>query len=199
MLGAPDFEAPDYRAVHRKTGISKSTLRSWVRRERARQRAAEADKVQLELQARGNACNDPRVTPAQRVAIESLAMGRTQKEAAAVAGVRPETISRWKREPGFHAALAEVCAALQEDMRYRLVFLRGRVLDRVAELVPEMGDADAIRLFVALLDRTGFPKREQMEIGGAMGVGHMDLSKVPLEELVAGLGLPRDGRDGGDS
>jgi len=74
------------------------------------------------------------ITPQQEIAILELIAGKTQKEAAASAGVAPETVCRWmKRDAVF---IAELNARRQDLWRAQRDALRGLV----AQAVQVMGD-----------------------------------------------------------
>ena len=75
---------------------------------------------------------------------------RTQKELAEELGVRPETLTRWKREPGFGEAVW--------DLTYRnLEASIGRVSSVLLRQASQ-GDARHLRLFYEVLGKIGSQK-----------------------------------------
>jgi hypothetical protein len=77
----------------------------------------------------------------QRRAIEQLVAGARQEEAAKVAGVNRETISRWlNHDPEFAAELDALNAAMTEGAMRRMASLIDAAIDQVAAL---LNDADA--------------------------------------------------------
>ena len=75
---------------------------------------------------------------------------RTQKELAEEIGVRPETLTRWKREPGFGEAVWELTYRnLESEIGRISSVLRNQALQ---------GDARAIRLFYEILGKIGSQK-----------------------------------------
>ena len=63
------------------------------------------------------------VTPRKRRAIESLLTTGDKSEAAAVAGVRRQTVYRWLRQPAFRQALREAEAEALAGLSLALVNL----------------------------------------------------------------------------
>lgn len=93
-------------------------------------------------------------TPAQAVAVCALASGATHAEAAAAAGVRRETVSRWcSHHPGVKAALLEARAALAEEQAIAVSHVRSRALgliDRSLTGIEAALEADRIDPLAAL-------------------------------------------------
>ena len=75
---------------------------------------------------------------------------RTQKELAAELDVRPETLSRWKREPGFGEAVWELTYRnLESELGRISSVMRSQALQ---------GDTRSIRLFYEVLGKVGSQK-----------------------------------------
>ena len=86
------------------------------------------------------------LTPAQEAVIAALLDGKTQAEAAALAGVVPETISRWKSKDAlFVATWQNRRRQVWESHAQRLRNLAGKALD-VVEAGLEAGDIRAAGL-----------------------------------------------------
>lgn len=71
-------------------------------------------------------------------AISLLARGHNQKQVAQEIGVNEATISRWKRDPAFHAALREMENELYNDA---LNMLKKTLLPAITCLVRNMTEA----------------------------------------------------------
>ena len=86
------------------------------------------------------------LTPAQEAVIAALLDGKTQAEAAALAGVVPETISRWKSKDALFVATWQTRRRqVWESHAQRLRNLAGKALD-VVEAGLEAGDIRAAGL-----------------------------------------------------
>jgi hypothetical protein len=72
------------------------------------------------------------LTPAKQAAVEALATGSSQSEAAAMAGVTREAVNRWaNHDPSFRAALSAYRDALVTEQADRARRIRGRALGLV--------------------------------------------------------------------
>ena len=77
---------------------------------------------------------------------------RTQKEIAAELGLRPETLTRWKKEPGFGEAVW--------DLTYRnLESTIGRVSSVLLRQAMQ-GDTRCLRLFFEVIGKIGAQKKD---------------------------------------
>ena len=86
------------------------------------------------------------LTPAQEAVIAALLDGKTQAEAAALAGVVPETISRWKSKDALFVATWQTRRRqVWESHAQRLRNLAGKALD-VVEKGLDAGDMRAAGL-----------------------------------------------------
>jgi cephalosporin hydroxylase len=86
------------------------------------------------------------LTPSQVLAVSALTGGSTHAEAAQVAGVARETVSRWiARHPAFRATLIESQVALMAEHNLALARLRTRateVADRALTAILDRLDSD---------------------------------------------------------
>lgn len=97
--------------------------------------------------------NEPEVlTPSQDAVIDALLAGKTQAEAAALAGVAAETVSRWKRDNLlFVATWQNRRRQVWDAHAQRLRNLAGRALD-VVEQGLDAGDLRAAALVLKSVD-----------------------------------------------
>ncbi len=86
----------------------------------------------------------------ERAVVAALAAGLTKKEAAATVGVRPETVSRYLRDP-------QVCAAIKEAQDQSLAQITRRMgagsntaLDVLQAVMADAAMAPAVRVRAAL-------------------------------------------------
>ena len=87
------------------------------------------------------------LTPAQEAVIDQLLAGKSQAEAAALAGVAAETVTRWKGNALFMATWQNRRRQVWDAHAQRLRTLAGRALD-----VVEAGlDADDLRAAALVL------------------------------------------------
>jgi hypothetical protein len=184
-----------YASVASSTGILRSTLRSMVRRDRQR-RATCADPSTKERNGTQRddgtgetastcsvvICPDVRVNGRQAVAVEALAVGCSVVEAAKLAGVDQRTVHRWRREPGFRAALEDGRGDYTELARSCLRSLAARALAALGDKIPTMNARELCRMLEMALDRTGIPKTGRIE---QISVSRSPLAHLTDEELDA--------------
>ncbi len=92
------------------------------------------------------------LTPAQEAVIDQLLAGKSQAEAAALAGVAAETVSRWKRDNVlFVATWQNRRRQVWDAHAQRLRNLAGRALD-VVETGLDAGDLRAAALVLKSVD-----------------------------------------------
>ena len=92
------------------------------------------------------------LTPAQEAVIDALLAGKTQADAAALAGVAAETVSRWKRQDAlFVATWQNRRRQVWDAHAQRLRNLAGRALD-VVEQGLDAGDLRAAALVLKSVD-----------------------------------------------
>ena len=90
------------------------------------------------------------LTPAQQLAVESIASGSTHQVAAEHAGVTRETVTRWLGHlPAFQAALGRYRAALLDDQLATARRIRGKALSSIEEAL-DAGEIDPIVVLKAV-------------------------------------------------
>lgn len=95
------------------------------------------------------------LTPGQATAAEALATGSTHAEAAELANVARETVTRWAgHHPAFRAALDLYRTTLATETADRARRLRRKALD-AAEAALEAGTLDPLALLRAVPEPTG--------------------------------------------
>ncbi|MDR0929787.1 MAG: hypothetical protein LBM74_08800 [Oscillospiraceae bacterium] len=86
------------------------------------------------------------LTPKQRLAAELLGMGRTQREAAAQAGVHERTVSNWMRLPEFRQACDEATGAFVQAMRPRAWDVFARHLEDDDKKIAQQAAAQVLKI-----------------------------------------------------
>lgn len=133
----------------------------------------------------------PIITPAQRIAIESIAGGDTRVETCAKAGVCHKTLGRWLDLPHFSEAVDE---EIERNVRWLRKRLRADLEASIDVLRTIRDDVDVpaktrAAAAAALLDRSGLPRASQqtVEVTGPGGgpLRMEDLSALSSEELLA--------------
>ena len=139
---------------------------------------------------------DVRFTPQQRLALESLAVGESNINAAEFAGVVPRTIRKWKRQPGFAAALEDALDEHSEQVRRTLREVAGQALAQLKERLDAgaMDDNELRLLATMALDRTGHGKSSTVEHAGGVTVTHGLEDKTDAELDAELAALEADGR-----
>lgn len=102
------------------------------------------------------------LTPSQVLAVSALTGGSTHAEAAQVAGVARETVSRWiARHPAFRAALVESQVALMAEhtlalsrLRTRATEVADRALTTILDRLDSEGNVDPVATLRAVLPLT---------------------------------------------
>ena len=109
--------------------------------------------MQPETNPKNHEANEVFLTPQQVTALPLLASGAKKKDAAATAGVCPQTISTWLQEPHFSAALRtqrEKLAALASD---RLRDATDAAVNTVVKLMESNSEAIKLKAATYILDR----------------------------------------------
>lgn len=101
------------------------------------------------------------LSPRQQIAIDVLAAGRTQKEAADAADVTRETVNRWKRVPAFTAALNARLAEHRRANGIKAMSVTTRAIEVIEEAI-DGGDVRAARDWIRLV---GVDRIADTEIG----------------------------------
>jgi len=93
------------------------------------------------------------LTQAQLAALPLLAAGAMKKDAAAAAGVCPQTISAWLQEPHFSAVLKAKREELAGLAAERLKEVTGLAVATVIELMESGSETTRLKAATYLLDR----------------------------------------------
>ena len=90
------------------------------------------------------------LTPQQLEAARHLVRGASGAEAAAAANVRPETISRWRRDPAFISELRRLVELAEHgDTRARVEALTPKALDALTDALASTRAPLALRVEAA--------------------------------------------------
>lgn len=135
----------------------------------------------------------PILTPPQRVTIERIASGMTQADIARELKIHPMTISDWKKDPTFRAALDAALDDVLTATRERAKGMAAEALSvlRVLMLNEDNAVPHAVRRQAAsdLLDRCGITAARVVEVsgrdGGAIRIDARDLTTATTEVLEA--------------
>jgi len=90
------------------------------------------------------------LTPRHRAAIESLAKGLSKAQAAEATGIRPETISRYMRNPHFVSALRAAQDATLGQVTRRMNAGASEMLDVLVEIATDAAQSPHVRARAAL-------------------------------------------------
>ena len=94
-------------------------------------------------------------------AIIELAAGADVSKAAEAAGVERETVSRWKQNPDFKAALVKIESETAADATRRLAGLLDKTVDELEALLSKVLDpVDKIRVIRTIL--TCYPRMAEI-------------------------------------
>lgn len=101
------------------------------------------------------------LTPKQSLGIIALARNNTNREAAAEIGVHEDTVSRWRQDANFVAALARAQRPAQQRLTTMIVDrhlkLYQTALDELERLVNE-GESDSVRARAAASILNALPR-----------------------------------------
>jgi transposase len=97
----------------------------------------------------------------QLLAVQMLASGMNGRDIAKELKVRPETLSRWKAEPEFEAAVNYIVVGAQEATRAKLSQLSEQALQVIEDVLNDSEAQASTKLSAAfkVLDRVGTPER----------------------------------------
>lgn len=95
------------------------------------------------------------LSPKQLRVVDMLATGCAVKDAAEDVGVRPETVSRWKQEPAFQAAVDERISAAQEEIHRWLLDLTEKSMMVIDDTLSFGSPAMKLRAAFKVLDLVG--------------------------------------------
>ena len=85
----------------------------------------------------------------KRALVASLAEGRTKQEAAETVGVRPQTVSRYLRDPAVRAALKKAQDEQLDHVAQRMTRGSNRALDVIEEVMTDEAMPSSVRLRAA--------------------------------------------------
>lgn len=105
---------------------------------------------------------DERQIRAARMEAEGVVM----REIAEEVGVTRKTVYRWREIPEYSALVSALLADTQRAARATLKAGAKAAAARVLELVSSEDERIALSAAQTLLDRTGHPKAERVELGG---------------------------------
>ena len=114
------------------------------------------------------------------------AAGSLPQEIAAEIGVHRATIYRWRELPEYGHLVAALLADTQRAARATLKAGAKAAAARVLELVSSEDERIALSAAQTLLDRTGHPKAERVELGGSVETS-ASVTVDPGEALAAML------------
>lgn len=97
--------------------------------------------------------DEVKFSQAQLTALPLLAAGSKKQDAAAAAGVCPQTISAWLQEPHFSAALRTKREQLSRLADERLKEATDRAVATVIELMESSSEATRLKAAIYVLDR----------------------------------------------
>src|SRR5437867_1200794 len=80
-------------------------------------------------------CTPRDLSPAQSQAATLMGLGHRQREVARLLDVANETVCRWQRIPAFKLAVCEAQRELIETIRARHIFVVGKAMDELGELL----------------------------------------------------------------
>ena len=96
-----------------------------------------------------------KLSTSQRAVIASLVAGQTKQEAARAVGIRPETVSRYLRDPLFRGALSAAQDGTLAQVVARMTEGTNQSLDTLAAVMvdPEMPPAVRVRAALGWLEQ----------------------------------------------
>ena len=98
---------------------------------------------------------DETVNLKQAACILHMLAGDSQRTIAQLLSIDESTISRWKQDPGFLAALGKAQADVQSATVERLRGLQGKALDALADLLDSIEPKIRLSAASAILERSG--------------------------------------------
>ena len=123
---------------------------------------------------------DERQIRAARMEAEGIVM----REIAAAVGVNRKTLYRWREVPGYTAFVASLIEDTQRAARDTLRAGATDAAKRIRELMRSEDERIALSAAQTLLDRTGHPKAERVEMSADVrAFGRVEVD--PSEELAA--------------
>jgi len=136
------------------------------------------------LHVEGNMPKNEEMTEAHIRAAELHFQGRTQAQIAEAIGVNPSTVYRWIRDGKLAPLIAAMSEDLQKTVRARLIRSSLRAADAAVEVLDSEDDGRKLAAAFGILDRTGHPKSERVELAGKVETGGR-VTVDPSEELAS--------------
>lgn len=126
-------------------------------------------------------------------AVELIAGGHTTAETAAIVGVVPDTVARWRKDPRFRAQVEAIAQEARKEIGIRLGNLATKALKTLEEILedPEAERWARLRAAENILSRGGFSEQQARpgQDGGQGGFAVVaQLFQQRLAELPEGAG-----------
>ena len=126
--------------------------------------------------------DSPGLSPKQIIAAEATAAGASLAEAATAVGVALRTVSRWRGDPAFRAAVRLSAEAVTADARRALAALASEAVEALGRVLrsddsPSSAVVSAVR---EVLDRTMGRPSQAVELAGALDVGPPEPREVRI-------------------
>lgn len=127
---------------------------------------------------------DNQLTNRQQRALVALAAGRLKKQAARDAGVHPQAVSEWLRQPHFRAALDSMGTQLVQCAFDNLRDMTVASLRTLREVLDNGSPALRLRAAMYTVDRV-------LQLHGAQALGQQPAIDMELspEDLLAEIGI----------
>jgi len=100
------------------------------------------------------------LTPKQRAAARLLASGESGIETAKTLKIDPATLSRWRGLPDFERLSETYLATFEQEGVKRLKALKGKAVEKLADLLNHPNANVALKAAEAILNRSPAPKEE---------------------------------------
>ena len=115
--------------------------------------------------------------------------GSTQVEIAEAVGVSPSTVFRWLRDGKLDPILKNIAEDVQKEVRRRLVRSSLRAAVAAAEVLDSEDDGKKLAAAFGILDRTGHPKAERIEMDAKVDASVQTSSPIDdLDSMMTGGG-----------
>lgn len=122
------------------------------------------------------------LTQAQSAALPLLAAGAMKKDAAAAAGVVPQTVSAWLQEPHFSTALKTERERLAGLAAERLKEATGVAVETVIKLMESGSESTRLKAATYVLDRV-------VLLAADDSVGAASVDRTDARDVLAALGV----------
>jgi hypothetical protein len=122
-------------------------------------------------------------------AVELIAGGHTTAETAAIVGVVPDTVARWRRDPRFRAQVEAIAQEARKEIGIRLGNLASKALHTLEEILDDPQAERWARLRAAenILSRGGFSEQQGRPGGQDGGQGGFAVVAQLFQQRLAGL------------